>query len=551
MKHWLFIFLLLIPLVSSAEIINDYNNLDTLNMEVKISSEFQLDRLRKDSNIDFIEANVTIFPRDSHNAKVLNLNSNTDAIFIQGEDMLSFRWENPDKNLFKIGLESEIKTNNVLHNINSELKFPIDEINSQYTYPTQYIDINKEIFNQAVEIVKYEDNLFDATFEIARWIESNIKYNLSTLTEDVVQPSSWVLQNKEGVCDELTNLFISMTRSLGIPSRYVTGVAYTNLIGDWGPHAWAEVYFPEIGWVPFDVTYGQFGWIDPTHIKLKTTLDSGDPSIKYIWRGKRVDFNAKEIDIDTSLVSKGEKINNLASLKIIPLLDNVGPGSYVPFEVKIKNNNPNYLPEKIVVTKASDLTERNVKFILLKPGEQNSLFWITQIPRDLEPYTRYFTTLEVEDVFHDKAQYNLSYSLGKEIISLEKAQSLIKTQEKNFIIQNIPSSPFLQIKNFEYNQNPSYKEALEINFILEIVEPAQNVRILINNKEILKLDSIDSTKKVKLNLKGKDFLGNKFKIVVEYEDKNGKSYSLEQSLPMVIKDFPWYIVLLKVLKIID
>src|SRR3989344_5825877 len=460
MKHWLFIFLLLIPLVSSAEIINDYNNLDTLNMEVKISSEFQLDRLRKDSNIDFIEANVTIFPRDSHNAKVLNLNSNTDAIFIQGEDMLSFRWENPDKNLFKIGLESEIKTNNVLHNINSELKFPIDEINSQYTYPTQYIDINKEIFNQAVEIVKYEDNLFDATFEIARWI-------------------------------------------------------------------------------------------DPTHIKLKTTLDSGDPSIKYIWRGKRVDFNAKEIDIDTSLVSKGEKINNLASLKIIPLLDNVGPGSYVPFEVKIKNNNPNYLPEKIVVTKASDLTERNVKFILLKPEEQNSLFWITQIPRDLEPYTRYFTTLEVEDVFHNKGQYNLSYSLGKEIISLEKAQSLIKTQEKNFIIQNIPSSPFLQIKNFEYNQNPSYKEALEINFILEIVEPAQNVRILINNKEILKLDSIDSTKKVKLNLKGKDFLGNKFKIIVEYEDKNGKSYSLEQSLPMVIKDFPWYIVLLKVLKIID
>ena len=209
------------------------------------------------------------------------------------------------------------------------------------------------------------------------------------------------------------------------------------------------------------------------------------------------------------------------------------------------------MPEKIVVTKASDLTERNVKFILLKPGEQNSLFWITQIPRDLEPYTRYFTTLEVEDVFHDKAQYNLSYSLGKEIISLEKAQSLIKTQEKNFIIQNIPSSPFLQIKNFEYNQNPSYKEALEINFILEIVEPAQNVRILINNKEILKLDSIDSTKKVKLNLKGKDFLGNKFKIIVEYEDKNGKSYSLEQSLPMVIKDFPWYIVLLKVLKIID
>ena len=61
-----------------------------------------------------------------------------------------------------------------------------------------------------------------------------------------------------------------MLRAVGVPAKFVSGVAYTDsplFTERWGGHGWAEVYFPEIGWVAFDPTFGEFGWIDVGHIK--------------------------------------------------------------------------------------------------------------------------------------------------------------------------------------------------------------------------------------------------------------------------------------------
>ena len=546
MKRLLILFLLLMPLALAQS--SDYNNYETLDMKFNLNSNFQLNDMAKDSKIDFIEANVTIFPHESHNSQVTSLiatsNPTTDD-YQKSDDMISFKWDKPTQSNFKINLESTVKSKNVLHAVDSKIKFPVTEVRSQFTSPSNHIDINKDIHDKAREIVKYENDLFMAEFKLAQWIEQNIKYDLSTLTADVVQPSSWVLENREGVCDELTNLFISMSRSLGVPARYVTGVAHTNINNEWGPHAWAEVYFPDVGWVPFDVTYGQFGWVDPSHTKLKTTLDSGDPSIKYLWRGRRIDFSAEEININTELIKTGNKIENLASIQVLPLFDAVGPGSYVPIEVKVANNNKYYLPEKIVVTKAPELTERNVKSVLLEPHTEESVFWIIKIPETLEPYTKYYTTIEVEDMFHQSSQYNLTYSVGREVITKQKAESMIKTQDENFVVQDIPSSPLVQIKNLEYNKNPSYKEQFKIKFLLEQVEPAKDLKVFINNREIVSLDRLENSKNVEIKSQGKDFMNNKFHLRVTYKDESNAPYNLEQDFPILVKELPWYIVIFK------
>ena len=83
--------------------------------------------------------------------------------------------------------------------------------------------------------------MYVVTFKVAKWIQENVKYDLSTLTADVVQKSSWVLSNKEGVCDEITNLFISMLRVVGIPARFVSGTVYSNVINNWGGHGWGDI----------------------------------------------------------------------------------------------------------------------------------------------------------------------------------------------------------------------------------------------------------------------------------------------------------------------
>ena len=79
--------------------------------------------------------------------------------------------------------------------------------------------------------------------------------------------ASMVLEKRVGDCTEHTQLFIALARSVGIPAREVSGLAY---MGDgyrcfvW--HAWAEVAL-DGHWVQVDPTFGE-PVADPTHIKL-------------------------------------------------------------------------------------------------------------------------------------------------------------------------------------------------------------------------------------------------------------------------------------------
>jgi hypothetical protein len=83
------------------------------------------------------------------------------------------------------------------------------------------------------------------------------------------------------VCEEYATALVVMARTLGIPARLTVGYGS----GDYNPitgyyevrlnhaHSWAEVYFPEYGWVPFDPTPG---WIpQPYPTPVQTWLFSG------------------------------------------------------------------------------------------------------------------------------------------------------------------------------------------------------------------------------------------------------------------------------------
>jgi transglutaminase-like putative cysteine protease len=94
------------------------------------------------------------------------------------------------------------------------------------------------------------------------WTFSNIKYNISytdITVNDIVgvtMPSDWVFKNRVGVCDELSNMLASMTRSEGYPTRVITGYAYVD--GKWIPHAWVDIYSQKYGWIEADPTHNQF-----------------------------------------------------------------------------------------------------------------------------------------------------------------------------------------------------------------------------------------------------------------------------------------------------
>lgn len=73
------------------------------------------------------------------------------------------------------------------------------------------------------------------------------------------------LASRKGNCQSHARLYASLARAAGIPTRFVSGLAYLEGKG-FLYHSWAESYV-DGGWVQVDPTFGQVP-VDATHVKL-------------------------------------------------------------------------------------------------------------------------------------------------------------------------------------------------------------------------------------------------------------------------------------------
>ncbi len=429
----LLVFILAIPFVN-AEPVENYNHFQYVEMALALSSYVDVEYTSGSHSIDYIRSELSFFPRNSdiQEVKKLEAFSSPSSTIQQGTEVITYTWSEDQALRLSYGYDAVVKVDNRLTRINKKIQFPLAKLDSivlEYTQPTEFIDINSKIEKRAKEIIGTEDDLYEAVFKVADWTNNNIEYNLSTLTAEAVQPSTWVLENRQGVCDEMTNLFISLLRSVGIPARFVSGMVYTNTDYSWGPHGWAEVYFPEVGWVPFDVTFGEYGWVDPSHLKLKDNIDSGSPSAKYSWKSTGTDLNVGVLDISTEALKVGPVESGAVEVEVAPMFSTARFGSYVPIEIRVKNIKDSYIIPKLVVSKAPGLTEKNVKSIFLKPKEEKSVYWIAEIP-DADPGYVYTTTVEVKSMYGETGSSIIKYGDDFEFHSEESALAFVEGQEE-------------------------------------------------------------------------------------------------------------------------
>ncbi|HKO76316.1 MAG TPA: transglutaminase family protein [Flavobacterium sp.] len=78
-----------------------------------------------------------------------------------------------------------------------------------------------------------------------------------------------ILELKKGVCQDFAHVLLQLLRTVGIPSRYVSGYICPNesgLRGEGATHAWVEIYTPTQGWLGLDPTNNI--WTMDNHVKL-------------------------------------------------------------------------------------------------------------------------------------------------------------------------------------------------------------------------------------------------------------------------------------------
>ncbi|GAA2183049.1 transglutaminase family protein [Micromonospora lupini] len=153
--------------------------------------------------------------------------------------------------------------------------------------------------------------------------DNGFSYRLSTASGSSGQDIVNFLINKVGYCQQYAAAMAWLVRSAGIPARVAFGFTNgskrdgdTYTLTNLNLHAWTEVYFDGVGWVPFDATpaYGVPGstrsaWAPDTDAPEPSTPETGatdSPTGPDSSAGPAGPDNADR-DTDTGLSLGGEK----------------------------------------------------------------------------------------------------------------------------------------------------------------------------------------------------------------------------------------------------
>ena len=418
MRGWMVFFLMiLVPLAYAQE---EYQSYESLGINTRVENDIILDE-----GVNYLSSEIFFFPKGAETQSIEK--KEYSGRIVNKEDSILFEWTDPGEEL-NIYMDYDLKNEFNMPEIKNRILFPIqvpDEY-KDYLMSTSLINSDHLLIRQkAQEIIGDENDLYGAVYKVASWTKGNIKYSLDTLTEEVTQNSLWVLQNREGVCDELTVLFIAMLRSQGIPARFISGQSYTNVIPGFGNHAWAEVYFPGKGWVPFDVTYGQYGYVDATHIKMRESVDAKETSANYRWSPAGKKINVGSLNISSSITSVGSKLPDYVNMNLNLLKNNVKFGSFVPVEIEMENTRDYYISSVLYLTKAPKEVESNIKTVLLKPNEKKKVYWILQVPDNMDDSYIYTSNIEIINFFGSSDSVEVEYSGRNSYYSLKEAEEKV------------------------------------------------------------------------------------------------------------------------------
>lgn len=186
----------------------------------------------------------------------------------------------------------------------------------EFTKPTYWWNYTSKEFNVFLDEFLQEynyteknilkDSLYNVLINLRDYISNKLTYEpMSGGRQGVLK----ALNNGVGDCSEYSDIFITFSRALGIPTLRCIGF----VIREWNSekaefevigHAWPIVYVPSIGWIPFETTVGP-GYLNvkPGEISLKyicIVIDKGFKSIENMDLSSTIIYDPMEIWIPGS-----------------------------------------------------------------------------------------------------------------------------------------------------------------------------------------------------------------------------------------------------------
>ena len=163
---------------------------------------------------------------------------------------------------YNLGLTTTVDAESYLvSDLNGANALTIQEIINQY--PKLVDQYTQAQSNDSITLIDPEDstiqtistgiinstgtnNAFLVAKELFKWLKQQTTYQTHSESDNNVQSATFTLQCRTGDCDDLSFLYISLCRSVGIPARFIKGILVEEV--DATPHAWVEIFVgPAIG----------------------------------------------------------------------------------------------------------------------------------------------------------------------------------------------------------------------------------------------------------------------------------------------------------------
>ena len=144
---------------------------------------------------------------------------------------------------------------------------PISE-NKYYKRLLKYLELPDTVTERtrklAENITSNAGNHYEKALYVKNYLQNNYVYDLEIghFPKDADTVDYFLFEEKKGYCEHFASAMAVMLRTLGIPTRLVTGY----MPGEYNPftgyyevkisdaHAWVEVFIEQYGWIPFDPT---------------------------------------------------------------------------------------------------------------------------------------------------------------------------------------------------------------------------------------------------------------------------------------------------------
>ena len=202
----------------------------------------------------------------------------------RGNKVIEVTWNSPAEPVSTV-INLTALNSVALKPIETGAPFPLVDLPEEarsYLKSTQQVNIkNKKITAKARELTSSAKTEFDAVQKILTWVVDHMRFIVNPQNYDAV----YSLEYGRGNCQNYSHLSAALMRAVGIPVRIVNGITlkqpYDIKTGKTiltmkmaqSRHSWIEVYFPDLGWVPFD-PQGSELFVSNRFIRVEVGIDN-------------------------------------------------------------------------------------------------------------------------------------------------------------------------------------------------------------------------------------------------------------------------------------